>query len=164
MKYKYEYDGRCYIECPSKTLESSTQPYLCEFFDCEHYYNFTQKGCIDEIPDGYFLNSSTGKTIDKCHPNCKTCMKKEIPENNNCKSCLNNLNYSFFFGGDCISQCPEDYYIDKDDSSQKICICPDIRCSECSYESLDSKLCISCNENQSYYPIIYDYKNYYPYE
>ena len=39
------------------------------------------------MPDGYFLNDTTERTIDKCHRSCKTCERKEDSFSNNCKTC-----------------------------------------------------------------------------
>ena len=36
--------------------------------NCEKYINYEQTGCIDYIPEGYYLNNSKLKTIDKCAP------------------------------------------------------------------------------------------------
>ena len=158
--YKYEYNGSCYRECPSKTILSLNIPFLCEFFDCNPYYDYIQKNCSDIVPEGYFLNSSYEKTIDKCHPNCKTCEQKETLENNNCETCPND---KFYYGGDCVIECPNGQYTDINDLSKEKCYCPDISCSECSMEGLNLSLCISCNNTKGYYPILYKDRNFYPY-
>jgi len=49
----------------------------CQTFNCPYYYNYSQDGCIDNIPDGYYMNDTELRTIDKCHENCKTCKGKE---------------------------------------------------------------------------------------
>jgi len=70
--YKYEYKNKCYRSC-------------------DNYYSYNQKECIDEIPEGYYLNDSISKKIDKCPKKCKTCSN-------------NSMEYDY-----CIS-CNEDYF------------------------------------------------------
>ena len=48
--------------------------------NCKKYVNYEQTGCIDEIPEGYYLEDSNLGTIGKCHELCKTCEKKSIIE------------------------------------------------------------------------------------
>ena len=36
--------------------------------NCEKFYNYEQTGCIEYIPEGYYLNNTKLKTIDKCAP------------------------------------------------------------------------------------------------
>ena len=102
MIYKFEYNNICYNSCPNGTHNSSYNNYICENdFICEKYYNYNNTECIDEIPEGYYLNNSNLKTIDKC----------------------------------------------------------DIKCGNCSLESVNYNLCISCNINNNYYPIFNDSLN-----
>jgi hypothetical protein len=151
-KFRYYYKNNCYETCPSKTILSSKKDYECDFLNCSIYYNYTQKGCINKIPEGYYLNDTLEKTIDKCHPNCKTCFDKEtLYNNNNCETCPDN---KYYYGKDCVDNCPDGFYIDIDDSSKKKCYCTDKKCSECSYESLNNEMCISCNNSNNYYPIL----------
>ena len=75
--YKIEYKNKCYQFCPDNT-----------------YYNYNLTECIDNIPEGFYCNNTSLKTIDKC----------------------------------------------------------DIKCNNCSYESIKDGLCISCNINDNYYP------------
>ena len=92
--YKYTYDKRCYIECPLKTRING---YECIDLSCENYYNFEQHDCLSYIPEGYYLYNQEERTIDKCHPNCKTCegtndhclscYEEYFLENNKCEKC-----------------------------------------------------------------------------
>ena len=102
MIYKFEYNNTCYNYCPKGTHNSSYNNYLCEEdLICDKYYNYNYTGCLDYIPEGYYLNNTNLKTINKC----------------------------------------------------------DIKCGNCSLESLKNNLCISCNTNNNYYPIINDCLN-----
>ena len=81
------------------------------------------------------------KTIDKCHPDCRECNEKESIDNTNCISCPSN---KYLYLGNCIDNCANnDYFIDKNDTSKKICKCPNTNCLECSFESYNLNLCIS---------------------
>ena len=58
-----------------------------EFYeDYEIYYNYNKTKCIDTMPDGYYLNDTNNRTIDKCNIKCKTC-NNESNTNDLCLSC-----------------------------------------------------------------------------
>ena len=100
------------------------------------------------------------QTIDKCHPDCKTCEEKEDGNNTNCKSCHESY---YLLYGNCVSFCKNGYYIDEEDNNIKKCKCENKKCFKCSKESLSlsNGLCISCNDN--YYQILNDRTNREPY-
>ena len=79
LVYKYEYNNICYSQCPERTQLKIGSEYLCE--DCPNYYNYEQTGCLDSIPEGYYLNSSSEKTIDKCPSTCNICSLESIINN-----------------------------------------------------------------------------------
>ena len=64
---------------------------------CQNYYNYEQTKCIDYIPDGYYLNSTEFRTIDKCHENCKTCNQGPTEKNNNCLTCKNDTESEYIY-------------------------------------------------------------------
>ena len=80
--FRYEFNNICYEKCPngSTTHNSSINGNLCE---CDKYYNYEYTGCLEEIPDGYYVNNSKLKTIDKCDFSCRNCEFKS----NLCISC-----------------------------------------------------------------------------
>ena len=88
----FEYNGKCYESCPNGTYFSLNNNYLCEDILCEHYYNYEHTECIDSIPEGYYLNDSIRKTIEKCDIKCKACTNESII-NNLCVSCNNKEKY-----------------------------------------------------------------------
>ena len=91
--YRFEYNNLCYKSCPSGTHNSSEKEFLCEEdLICEDYYNYNYTDCLDKLPEGYYLNNSILKTIDKCNIKCKECTL-ESTESNLCISCNNNENY-----------------------------------------------------------------------
>ena len=139
--HKYFYKNKCYISCPPRT-NNAANSFICEDLNC-NYYNFEQTGCITTIENGFFINSSLG-TIDRCHEDCLTCNQKGTSDNANCLTCPEGKFYNY---GNCISNCTNGYY---EENSLKKCKCSNIKCFECSLESLDYDLCITCNEN--YFP------------
>ena len=158
-KYPFEYNKICYEKCPENTYLLSDNEFLCVKY-CEKYdkfYNYNKTYCIDEIPEGFFLNDTIKNTIDKCHPYCKTCKIKYSDNNTNCDLCQNDKYYHW---GNCSSNCIYGYY--EDELGNKICNCIyNNKCKECSKESLELGLCISCNNE--YYQKIDDisYENLY---
>ena len=145
--YKYEFNNTCFEKCPNGTHISAENSYLCEEdLVCPKYYNYNRTECINEIPNGYFLNNSELNTIDKCDDDCETCDKKGDSINSNCKTCKSN---KFFYNGNCLLNCINGYYTDS--LNNNICKClSNIKCKICNDESVGYNLCISCNDD--YYP------------
>ena len=74
--------------------------------NCEKYVNIEQNECIDEIPEGYYLEDKELGTLGKCHYLCKTCIAGPFTKNNilymNCKVCLfKNSNFKPIYDGNC---------------------------------------------------------------
>ena len=145
----YEYGNLCYEICPKKTIISSEDEYLCEYLSCEKFYNFEQKGCLLEIPIGFYLENVTSKTINKCNSNCSTCSKESM-EYNLCETCnidedyyskINNtLNrYPFIH---CGKEGFEGYYLDNNDNIYKPCYSSCEACKETGNETNHN--CLSC--------------------
>ena len=148
--YGYEYNNSCYKTCPKKTNVLPDNTHLCEYLNCENkgkYYNFEQNQCIENIPNGYFLNDSILYTIDKCHNNCKTCEEKGDINNNKCTSCKEDLYFNF---GNCTESF--DFISSTISNTNTISKCPNNKCKECSLESLEKNLCISCNIENKFFP------------
>ena len=145
--YKLEYNNKCFQSCPTET-----------------YYNYEQTGCLDDIPEGYYLNDSNHRTIDKCHIKCQACTLESINNNNFCISCNNNNGY--FKKSDetnfveCYSGELDGYYLDKINNIYKKCYKTCKKCSEegnamnhkCSECYSSSTLYdTNCYENCKYY-------------
>ena len=165
--YRFEYNSICYVSCPKGTHISSYNEFICEDdLICDNYYNYTHTGCIDIIPDGFYLNDSIHKTIDKCDIQCNKCSNYSV-EINLCISCNNNegyyqkykdiLNVDTFIK--CYNEKPESYYLDKKDKIYKPCL---LGCKICEEFENEKIKCIECNsdlilinnkcyENCSYY-------------
>ena len=147
---KFIFKEDCFDKCPARTIASPNNK-QCENFSCTYFYNYEQNGCIesDKIPEGFFVNDSILKTIDKCHEDCKACYKKENEDTKNCLICQDSN--TFLYSGNCLSECPVDFVKYYDAETQRfICTSSKDKCLKYSEESLLLDLCISCNEG--YYP------------
>lgn len=91
----YEYDNECYISCPSGTFEHPQGSFMCiDILNCSNnYYSYDMKECIDVVPEGFYCNNKTKKTIDKCPNKYKAC-NLESMQNHLCVSY--NINNSYF--------------------------------------------------------------------
>ena len=122
---------------------------VTEPLECEHYYSYNRTVCLEDIPQGYFCNSTTDKTIDKCHENCKTCKSAPTNNNNSCTSCRDE-GTNYFNLGNCVPQSDCIYGYFQDNSINKCTCLNDKACLLCTPESLQEDSCIGCN-NQLYY-------------
>ena len=72
---------------------------------CPKYVNYLQTGCIDTIPDGYYLSDQIFGIIDKCHNLCKTCNSGPTTLNGvvhmNCETCLYTSSSKKLIEGNC---------------------------------------------------------------
>ena len=77
--YSYEYNNTCYMSCPNGTHISPKNNYLCQDdLICDKYYNYDKTKCLNEIPEGFYLNDSNPKTLYKCDNKCKNCSFESI--------------------------------------------------------------------------------------
>ena len=145
--YKYEYKNICF-----KTNScSEISEYLYGNSDNEIYCN-NQTKLIDEISEGYYLNDTNNKTIDKCNPKCKSC-NNESNINDLCLLCNIENNYYPIINNtsninsyiNCSNYTPSGYIFDNYSLSYKPCYST---CKECK-ELGDNynHQCLSCNEN-----------------
>jgi hypothetical protein len=150
-----EYNNQCYKVCPAGTHNSTNIPYLCEQdLICEKYYNYTQTGCLDYIPDGYYLNDTIKNTINKCINKCSTCSRDSIVLYNNlCTSCNNNDGYfqifidyiknNTFFN--CYNNKPEAHYLDINKKIYMPCFSTCKNCDK--FGSPNNNMCTECYSN-----------------
>ena len=72
---------------------------------CPKYVNYLQTGCIDTIPDGYYLSDQIFGIIDKCHNLCKTCNSGPRTIDGvvhmNCETCLYTSSSKKLIEGNC---------------------------------------------------------------
>ena len=148
--YTYEYKNVCYYSCPKNTHLLNYNEKQCEAdFVCDKYYNYEHTECLSELPDGFFCNSSTLQTIDKCHENCKKCEEKPTNDNNKCLKCYNS-NKIYLDSGNCTDNCIYGFFIDNNDpNGQNLkCKCSkDIKCQYCTEEGF----CKICNNEDGFF-------------
>ena len=139
------------LSCPEgKNYYGKTKNCL----SCARYVNYEQTGCIDEVPDGYYVSDETLKTIEKCFPLCKTCKIGPVTVDNilhmNCDTCrYTNEDFHPASQGDCPSsdkspdedpvdgQCPKNKPILKDNKCRMI---------YCTKEEFDKGTCKIYNQ------------------
>ena len=111
------------------------------------YYSYNRSICLESIPDGYYCNSTTERTIDRCHENCKTCNEGPTTNNNNCLKCQD-TGKEYFDWGNCLSEleCENGVLID---NLIKKCKC--ISNNKCLLCNSTSSLCLGCNNDAGYY-------------
>ena len=116
-------------------------------FICKTFYNYERTSCIENIPEGYYCNSTEQRTIDKCYLNCKTCNKGYDSLNNN-HNCLTCKEGKYFDLGNCVDTCPKNSF---NNGTMDKCKCSyNDACEDCTIESNIYHQCITCNSN--YYP------------
>ena len=139
QSYQYEYNGKCYENCPQGTLHDENNMNInkckCELKECSICSNFDiEPGfcvecnigyypmendpfnigkyikCYTEL-DGYFLEDNMYK---QCYYTCKTCNKAGDDKIHNCIECNSNytmeINYINYIN--CYENCSYYYYFD----------------------------------------------------
>jgi len=110
----------CFEKCATCDADGSTTQMNCltckndyKFYEksknclnCEKYVNYMQTECINEVPEGYYVEDENLGTLGKCHELCKTCEKgEEVIEDvvhMNCKVCkYTNAEYKKEIEGNC---------------------------------------------------------------
>ena len=107
--------------------------------------------CINNCPIRTFNNNYI---CEDCHEDCSICFDKYSDDSSNCITCLDNNKFINF--GNCVSSCENgyyDYYNETLNLNIKTCKCDLENCLECTKESLNNNLCITCNNEKGYYPI-----------
>ena len=104
--YKYEFDNKCYRECPNNTIISNNDDYLCIKY--QDYYTYT---------DNY----------KNCFQSCKTCLGEGNENEHNCTECISN--FTFINDNDkktnCYEKCDKYYYFDLDNEYHCTTTCPE---------------------------------------
>ena len=151
--YKFEYNNLCYQSCPNGTHNLSFKDYICEKdLICDNYYNYNYTDCIDEIPEGYYLNSSDLKTIDKCDIKCENC-SLESKINDLCITCNNKENYYSKYNDssnnnsfiNCYNKEFEGYFLDNISKTYIPCYSSCKKCDEFGDE--ENNKCTECFPN-----------------
>ena len=138
--YKYEFNNRCYINCPNKTYSLIDNEFLC----------------FNEAPEGYYFDSND-TIYKKCFETCKFCYGEGNETNNNCKECKSNFTFydNPYNNSNCYKTCIHFYYFDElfNINCTENEICP------LKYSKLipDKKVCIKECKNDDIYK--YEYNN-----
>ena len=167
--YNLEYNNICYNTCPEGT-KIEDNPNLCEgYLICPILYNYDKTECLEEPPDGFYVNDSLAKTIDKCETKCKKC-SKESNNNNLCIEC--NINNGYYpkegddqsFNGfiECFNTLSDGYFLDISNNIYKKCF---ETCKKCSNKG--NRVNHKCEECYPNFSLIetncYEQCNYYYY-
>ena len=130
-----------------RLLYNSTNCLECKKLNL--YAEYSQKFCINYIPEGYYLNNTEYNTIDKCHKNCHTCNKGPEGNNMNCLNCDYTKNlYKIEDTQNCELADTEGYYLNE----LKILTKCHPLCKSCSNAPTDDNMnCVSCNNKLGYF-------------
>jgi len=152
-------------------------PNLCEGnLVCDVLYNYDHTYCLNECPDGFYINDTLAKTIDKCNKKCKKC-SIESNKNDLCISCNTNENYyskeddipngNGFIN--CYNTLSDGYYLDISSNSYKLCYktckkCQGLgnannhQCTECFHTSrLNDSNCYEICDSYYYFDSLKEY-------
>jgi len=124
VDYQYEYKDICYQTCPNGTINYINDKFCNSL--CSNYYDYEQESCIDEIREGYYLNNTDLKTIDKCDLKCYNCTSESM-SHGLCVLCNTNqrfypkMNDSSNVGKfiNCYNETPVGYILDSEESIYK---------------------------------------------
>ena len=147
----YQYEGKCYLECPIKTFEQGN---ICEdcftrcltcsssadnkCLSCPTEYKFLQEGtCMASCSSNYY--ESSGTTCTRCHDSCATCSG---PSASNCDSCPSE---EYLQGSECLTKCNSGFVSD----TLNKCVPCDNSCATCN-GTADTD-CLTC-QNTSLTP------------
>ena len=149
---KYEYQYQCLDSCPDGTVEYPTGSFMCiDVLDCgKKYYSYNMTECLDEVPEGFYCNDETKRTIDICPEKCKTCELESV----NLDLCILCNNDNFYYDVEdygsntdkyveCLNSSPEGYYLDINQYKKCYEVCK--TCDELG-DSKEHK-CTSCKDD-----------------
>ena len=85
--------------------------------NCPKFVNYEQTECIEEVPEGYFVDNTYLGTLGKCHEYCKTCDDYPSYWSTNCLECkYSNSKFIPLYDGDCPS---DEYDYEEEDYSEE---------------------------------------------
>ena len=135
----------CFQKIIILNVEEEKCYYNCPKLDEDKFCNYDHTQILSIMPEGYFLNDTYEKTIDRCYHICKKCFNYGDENNNNCIECIEN----FYPKIDNINNCyfePEGYYLDG--NIYKPCY---ISCKNCfGFGDENNNNCKECNSNYRY--------------
>ena len=128
------------------TLNETNYYEICPYyyyFDSSNHFHCTEN---KECPENYKLIVDQKKCINKCNEDDTYKFEYE----NKCYQFCPNGTYYYYNLPKCIDNIPEGFYCN--DTFLKTIDKCDNKCSNCSLESMENRLCISCNINNNFYP------------
>uniref|UniRef100_A0A8C2KSV0 Proprotein convertase subtilisin/kexin type 5b n=1 Tax=Cyprinus carpio TaxID=7962 RepID=A0A8C2KSV0_CYPCA len=135
-EYSEEYVGSCHPECGENGCEGPG-PQQC--ITCLHYFlkfkNNTRM-CVPECPTGFFRDDK--KRCKKCSPLCESCMGSRSDQ---CSACRPGL-YLMEGGNNCVSSCPDGFYLDLDSTMCR-------KCRENCKKCMSANICTECQTGLS---------------
>ena len=158
--YPYNQDKYNIIASLSDETSSIMKLDLEEELICYYLFNYNRTGCLEILPYGYFVNDTSKKTIDKCDEKCKVCNSKPTPDGEHCLSCFEPYYLDF---DNCTTNCPYSNFVDDYYNTYRCTCSSDKSCKICTYESVQTNTCISCNNYEGYYAKVNDMINNYNY-
>ena len=100
-----------YFGCTSCDEISIFYPQSTNCLNCFTRNQYTSpyfNECLDEIPEGYYLEDQDNKILGVCYHSCKACNIKGNEANHQCTSC--NEEYPFNYKNiKCLNNCSEEY-------------------------------------------------------
>ena len=153
----------------SLNLNSFNTDNVSTFNDIFFNLNNALKYCANENIKEEIISQFSSSNVkvncsDLCYDNSE---KNYIPEKNICiNNCFNDDTYIYEYNKQCYASCPEDIYYNYDliscidyiplgyylnDTINRTLDKCNIKCSNCSIDSELNNLCISCNNDESYY-------------
>ena len=136
--YKYEFENECHISCPS-----GSYPLENGFL------------CLNEKPQGYYLDSTIYK---KCYESCKNCNGYGDSNNNNCNECKSDYPLELIRVGykNCYDTCHHYFYYDE---QRNISYCTENTVCPSNYNKLiaDKKQCVNKCEGDNEHK--YEFEN-----
>jgi len=151
--FQYEYNDECYEDCPSGSHHNDDNICIMDL-ECDNFYNYEHTGCIDKIPEGFYCNDISKKTIDKCNIKCKQCSLESV-QKDLCILCNNVEGYYQKYNDNknideyinCYKDITEGYYLYTKDNIYMQCYKTCKTCSETG--TIMNHKCSSCYSNST---------------
>jgi hypothetical protein len=85
--------------------------YTCDQLKEGQFCNYDQTKILTKMPDGFFLNDTVKKTVDKCYFSCKNCTNYGNENNHNCDLCISNYYKKIDNSINCFNGLVEKYFL-----------------------------------------------------
>ena len=105
------FHGRCGFELDSIGVIYHIFYYNCPKLDEGQFCSYDQTEILTVMPDGFFLNDTDKKTIDKCYTSCNKCTNYGNINNHNCDECIPNYYQKIDNLKNCLSGHIDRYFL-----------------------------------------------------